>query len=416
MKLKYTKFKQRYILTCSGLKKEGVNRKELDVLYDPPEGLLRVIDYDEAKRIITYDVGCCVPLQLYYKQRCFTEDEVLMLVRQLLSILGNLERSRLTAQKLILEFKNVFYNIDQRMLQIVFCPVQNNYSPLESEQIFTFLRELVTNAVVIRDGQLNVDKIQSFLYFLKKQQQFSAQAIEVFFDDAFASPVSQEPQIEIPTPSITAFPTASSPSNAQSGQAIKPYVPGYTSNSPEAASRIAQQAIKSPIPIVPIPSSAPISVPKQTNTVLPPIITPGDTVDAFDEIGKGGIAMPGDTLDASETAVLRHDASGIEYELPYGDCIIGRVGVDGNGNPVSPDLIVTDNKKVGKHHAKITYDGLHYYIIDLASKNKTWVNGQLLESGYDPFTQSYNGRKAMIENGTKIQLACEGYTFIIRNG
>ena len=60
-----------------------------------------------------------------------------------------------TAQKLILEFKNVFYNIDQRMLQIVFCPVQNNYSPLESEQIFTFLRELVTNAVVQRFRDCN---------------------------------------------------------------------------------------------------------------------------------------------------------------------------------------------------------------------------------------------------------------------
>ena len=416
MKLKYTKFKQRHILTCSGLKKEGVNRKELDVLYDPPEGLLRVIDYDETKRIITYDVGCCVPLQLYYKQRCFTEDEVLMLVRQLLSILGNMERSRLTAQKLILEFKNVFYNIDQRILQIVFCPVQNNYSPLESEQIFTFLRELVTNAVVIRDGQSGVDKIQSFLYFLKKQQQFSAQAIEVFFDDAFAAPVSKEPQIEIPKPSTTAFPTTSSPSGALNGMASKPYVPGYTSNSPEAAGRAAQQIIQSPIPIVSIPPTPPISVPRQTNTGLPPIITPGDTIDAFDEPEKGGIAMPGDTLDASETVVLRHDASGIEYELPYGDCIIGRVGVDGSGKPVSPDLVVTDNKKVGKHHAKITYDGLHYYIIDLASKNKTWVNGQLLESGYDPFTQSYNGRKAMIENGTKIQLACEGFTFIIKNG
>ena len=101
--------------------------------------------------------------------------------------------------------------------------------------------------------------------------------------------------------------------------------------------------------------------------------------------------MPGDTLDASETVVLRHDASGIEYKLPYGDCIIGRVGVDGNGKPVSPDLVVTDNKKVGKHHAKITYDGLHYYIIDLVSKNKTWVNGQLLESGNDHASFPING-------------------------
>ena len=54
MKLKYTKFKQRHILICSDLKKEGINRKELDMLYDPPEGLLRVVDYDESKKTITY--------------------------------------------------------------------------------------------------------------------------------------------------------------------------------------------------------------------------------------------------------------------------------------------------------------------------------------------------------------------------
>lgn len=418
MKLKYTKFKQRHILTCSGLKKEGVNRKELDVLYNPPDGLLRVIDYDETKRIITYDVGCCVPLQLYYKQRCFTEDEVLMLVRQLLSILGNLERSRLTTQKLILEFKNVFYNIDQRMLQIVFCPVQNNYSPLESEQIFTFLRELVTNAVVIKDGQYNVDKIQSFLFFLKKQQQFSAQAIAVFFDDTIAAPIQDEPRIELPKPSITGFPTSVPAPPSQANQVNKPYVPGFTSNSPEMTGQRVQPAAPSPIPIVSFPMTPPpIAQPLPTNTGQSAIITPGDTVDAYDDSSSAaGIALPGDTLDVSEIAVLRHDITGVEYELPYGECIIGRTGVDGNGNIVSPDLVVTDNKKVGKHHAKIIYDGLRYYIIDLASKNKTWINGQLLESGYDPITRSYNGKKALIENGTKIQLACEGYTFIIKNG
>ena len=258
MKLKYTKIKQRHILVCSDLKKEGVNRKELDVLYEPPEGLLRVLDYDESKRVITYDVGCCIPLQSYYKQKCFTEDEVLLMVRQLLTILNNMEKSRLTMQKLVLEFKYVFFNITHAMLQVVFCPVQNNYSPLESEQIFEFLKELVTNAVIIRDGcGQSDDKIQSFLLFLKKQQQFSAKAISVFFDDEYEEATSQtESSIELPNPSITGFPSAYPKSNdiRQNQQ-----VSGFTPITPNISETISRRQPTSPID--PLPSTIQKPVP-----------------------------------------------------------------------------------------------------------------------------------------------------------
>lgn len=416
MKLKYTKYKQRHILICSGLKKEGINRKELDTLYAPPEGLLRVVDFDESKRTITYDVGCCVPLQLYYKQKCFTEDEVLMMVRQLLTILGNMEKSRLTMQKLVLEFKNVFYNIDKRMLQIVFCPVQNNYSPLESEQIFNFLKELVTNAIIVRDGRTDIDKIQSFLFFLKKQQEFSAKAIAVFFDDQFEETAKESSHIEIPKPSNTGYPTSAQTYSSVS-QSEKPYIPGFTSNSPEVIGRMMQT---SPPPS-PVPSpKKPVSIYNTNHTqqeMLPetkaPIVSPGDTIDAYDE-DPPKVEVPSDTLDTSEVAFLKHESTGIEYELPFGDCVIGRIGVDANGNTVTPDLVVTENKRVGKLHAKITYDGTYYYIIDLASKNKTRVDNQIIESGYDPISKTFNGKKTKIENGTRIQLASEGYIFIIR--
>lgn len=424
MKLKYTKFKQRHILVCSGLKKEGVNRKELDILYDPPEGLLRVVDYDESKRTITYDVGCCVPLKLYYKQKCFTEDEVLMMVRQLLTILGNMEKSRLTMQKLVLEFKNVFYNIDQRMLQIVFCPVQNNYSPLESEQIFSFLKEIVTNAVIVRNGKSDADKIQSFLFFLKKQQQFSAKAIAVFFDESNAGSIIEESHIEFPKSSSTGFSTKSQPYSTRY-PTQKPYTPGFTSNSPEAMGgfRQSQQSVSTSVPFQsPIPQRpVPVSQTNYGQQTIPPVSTskapidaPSDTIDIAEEELNAGLAVPSDTLDTSETAYLRNESTGIEYELPFGDCVIGRVGVDGNGNTVKPDLVVTENKRVGKFHAKIIYDGFSYYIIDLASKNKTRVNNQIIESGFDPISGSFNGKRTKIENGTKIQLASEGFIFILK--
>lgn len=419
MKLKYTKLKQRHILVCSDLKKEGVNRKELDILYDPPEGLLRVLDYDESKRVITYDVGCCIPLQSYYKQKCFTEDEVLLMVRQLLAILNNMEKSRLTMQKLVLEFKYVFFNITHAMLQVVFCPVQNNYSPLESEQIFAFLKELVTNAVIIRDGhgQSN-DKIQSFLLFLKKQQQFSAKAISVFFNDGYEEPSQQaDSYIEFPNPSITELPSSYPKSNdtRQNQQ-----VASFTPNISETISRRQPTAPTDPLPStiqkpVPVSHTGFNSDQCQSSKSLQstPIASPGDTTDTSEDLNSGFI-QPSDTLDTEEIAYIRNDITKIEYELPYGDCIIGRAGIDAYGKPVCPDLVVTENMRVSKFHAQISYDGIHYYIADLTGKGKTRVNGQIIESGINPSTRMFNGKKTHIENGDKIQLASEGYTFIIK--
>ncbi len=423
MKLKYTKIKQRHILVCSDLKKEGVNRKELDILYEPPEGLLRVLDYDESKRVITYDVGCCIPLQSYYKQKCFTEDEVFLMVKQLLTILDNMEASRLTMQKLVLEFKYVFFDITHAMLRLVFCPVQNNYSPLESEQIFEFLKKLVINAVIVRDrSDKSDDKIQSFLLFLKKQQKFSAKAISLFFDDEYTEPVSQpEPSIELPSPSFTGSPSAYPKGNDILHDQRSS---GFTPAAPDIPEKISKKQLTAPIDPLPSTIQKPVPISHtgfNTDQYQPskpihsaPMAAPGDTIDTSDDLGTG-FMQPGDTLDTDEAAYIRNDITKIEYELPYGDCVIGRAGVDAYGNPVSPDLAVTENMRVSKFHARISYDGSNYYIADLTGKGRTRVNGQAIESGIDPVTREINGKKMHIKNGDKIQLASEGYTFIIKS-
>lgn len=414
MKLKYTKQRMRHILVCSGLKKEGINRKDLDSLYSPPEGLLRILNFDESKQVITYDVGCCVPLSLYYKQKCFTADEVLMLVKQLLEILKQMENNRLTMQKLVLDFKYVFYNIDQRKLQLVFCPVQNNYTPLESDRIFAFLRELVSNAVVISERNAKEDKIQNFLFFLKKQQQFSAQAISVFFEENSEADYRGDitSQIELPLKSSYGPPTTSDSCGSGSQTAsVSPVASTFSgaskqNHNPSTSSTTSPKSSSSTIEDV-------LKEFAKNSSSTSGIASPSDTIDAYDS--GTDIDVPSDTLDAFSIAALVHNCSKVEYELPSSDCVIGRIGIDGNGKTVAPDLVVTDNRRVGKFHAKIVFDGICYFIIDLNSKNKTRVNGVIIPPGLNP-DGSYNGQKTILENGAQVQLASEGYTFVIKEG
>lgn len=422
MKLKYKRIKQRHTLICYDLKKEGINRKELDILYEPPEGLIRVIDFNDIKKIITYDVGCCIPLESYYKQKCFTETEVLQIVKQFLTVLEKMEQYHLTKQKLILEFKHVFFNMTQAIPEFVFCPVQNNYFPLESEQIFSFLKELVTKAVIIRDkSNSNDDKIQSFLLFLRKQQQFSVEAISIFFDKNYIAK-SLETEIHIDTPILSvSYSQASQKTSIQSVQ-CSPCIPGFTSNSPESVNRQKFENVQYATPVIQSPvsisqteynrkkSSSELMTSYNEPVVPSSIVSPSDTID---DTEVPVIQKPGDTITINETAYIRSELTKIEYELPFGDCIIGRTGTDENGNPVTPDLVVTDNLRVRKFHIKIIYDGNSYYVIDLATKGKTRVNDVIIESGIDA-NGYFNGKKTKIENGTKIQLASELFTFLIK--
>ena len=108
------------------------------------------------------------------------------------------------------------------------------------------------------------------------------------------------------------------------------------------------------------------------------------------------------------------EVTGVEYELPFGNCTIGRAWVDASGKLMKPDLAVSKNMRVSRFHAQIIFDGTNYYIADLTGKNRTRVNGQLIECGIDSITRQLNGKKTLIENGTKIQLSSEEYTFIVK--
>ena len=67
------------------------------------------------------------------------------------------------------------------------------------------------------------------------------------------------------------------------------------------------------------------------------------------------------------------------------------------------DYRIRDNNAVSRTHADILHRFGRYYILDLQSTNKTYVNGRAIPSG----------RETELASGTEIQLANEKFTFII---
>lgn len=295
---------------------------------------MKVLSCDEEKLTVIFDASRVIPLNLYLKRNNMTDEELLVLLRQFISIMDNLEQNRLTVQKLVPDMRYAFYNVNKRMLELVFCPVQNNYSPLESKQIFGFMQDVINEARLSSES----GRVKDFARFIKKQKTFSAAETAAFLDENIGSLSSIQLRNE-PVDTLT-------------------MTTGDFSES---------------------------------ETFKPREIQPPPACEAF----------------------IRSEATGMDFPIQAANCVIGRVGVDGSGATVRPDIALTGNKRVGKRHALIFKNGDTYYIADLASKNGTRVNGSALPSGYDPVTWRFNGICSRLENGSKIQLASECFTFYI---
>ncbi|MBR4626788.1 MAG: FHA domain-containing protein [Ruminococcus sp.] len=340
MKFQYTKIRQGHVLVCTLTKREGFNRRELEMLSEPPEGIMKAISFNEESLTVVFDANKCIPLNTYLSKNIMTGEEVLAIARQLITIMNNLEESRMTVQKLVPDMKNAFYNVNKRMLELVFCPVQNNYSPLESKQIFSFMLGIAETARLSGSNE----KIKAFSRFVRQQQTFSAAATADFLDENIGEVTSVLSSTEALNPPVTVSLVSSDTSFGRSPEEV-------------------------PAP----PGPAPVSA----------------------------------------GAFIRNEKTGKDFPITSRNCVIGRVGIDGSGVKVAPDLAVTKNKRVGKRHALIFCDGKNYYIADLASKNGTRVNGWPLPSGYDLAAMRFNGIYARLQNGTRIELAGEYFTFFI---
>lgn len=372
MKMKCIKKNHRKILVCSDLKRESINRIELDFLYAPPDGLLEVIDYNPDKHIITYDIGGCVSLQDFYKNASISSSELLRIIRETVKVFGNLEKANMKIQKIDYDFRYVFYNTRKRIIEFAFCPIQNSYWPSDIQKVLDFMQSLITKAVISTSSSSDNERIGMILQCIKKEKYHALKKIsDMFEEDELIGRKSHE------------YAPINDKSEVQEISQTVSIFSGTWTSIPEVSSKDDMNSN----PIIDRPS----------DTIDDDIAYPGDTVD--DEID-----IPGDTVD--EVGIIRNDCTDTEYPIRQKRCIIGRIGVDGYGNRVEPDVAVTDNMRVSKQHAVITNEDGKYYITDLTKKGKTRLNGIVI-----PY-----GEAKELKDGMKIQLAIESFTFFIRKG
>jgi len=78
------------------------------------------------------------------------------------------------------------------------------------------------------------------------------------------------------------------------------------------------------------------------------------------------------THDTKENyAVLKYFEGGMEKEFNMTDCILN-IGRD----PESCELVLSEDRFIGRNHALLYQKNKQYFIVDLNSKNGTFINGE----------------------------------------
>ncbi len=139
------------------------------------------------------------------------------------------------------------------------------------------------------------------------------------------------------------------------------------------------------------PHSQPLPQPQRPPQ---PVVTLSSTQDDATELLDNGDTTV--LLDQGPMAVLKTIRSGREERIPINkaEFYLGR-------NAAVVDWCIADDKSVGRVHAKIVAKDGVYWIVDLDSKNGTFLNGERLESN-KPYTLKFTD---------KIKLANIEFTF-----
>ena len=77
-----------------------------------------------------------------------------------------------------------------------------------------------------------------------------------------------------------------------------------------------------------------------------------------------------------------------------------RIGKESGSN----DYAVPDNPAISRKHAEITVSGDRYFISDLKSTNKTYVNGRAI----------MEGQREALSSDARVRLANEDFVFILK--
>lgn len=307
----------------------------------------------KGRRKLVYSGPSATPL-LAYLMKPITKHEFFLITEQLVDVARRVNKKKLFPNKIVFDMTRIFINEATKELQFLYLPLSTISA---APDMIAFLRNLTysVNPAAERDTEY----LSRFLFFLNGMQGYDPAKIEKFIGSEDRNVIN----------------IVKKPSGQESGKITDKPFDGHTVND---------------------------------------IADDEGTAQLIEDDDDGTMPLADDDEATGLLSDEEDEATGLLAAFPINYPSLYRVLTDEKISINKPvfrigkeksyvDYFVQNNNAVSRSHADIITRGTKYYIIDLNSKNKTWVNGLVIPAQYE----------IEIFNNDRIKLANEEFVFTV---
>jgi hypothetical protein len=302
-----------------------------------------------------------IGISLYDRlKKPITKYDFLFIMEQIVDIVQKLNANALIINNVIFDIKNVYINEITKEIQFIYLPLEASQNEVN---IIEFMENIIYSSNPIKEHQS--DYISRFVYFIKGLQTFDVEKIEkyILMEDRSVVNIIKRHSV------------------GQSGYMTdKPvdYYAHYEEKDPEATGILSDDQATGKL---------------QEDEVTGLLVNDEET---------------GLLLEDEATGLLNESNKQFQYATLYRGLTEEWISINKSvfrfGKEKSySDYFVSNNDKVSRSHADIITRGQRFYITDLNSKNRTYVNEKVI-----PAQQEIE-----IFHGDKLRLANEEFEFRI---
>lgn len=334
---------------------EKINERELDFFSRKYiRGLLKA-RLVKKLGFVSIEYTGPIGISLYERlKKPVSQYDFLFIIEQIVDITQKVQKNSMSINKIVWDIHNIFINEVTREMQFIYLPLEN--TPKEAD-ILGLIESIVYSAKPIEE---NSDYISRFVYFIKSLTRYNAEQIEQF--------ITQEDKSVVRT--------IKSHCAGQSGfmtDKPKDYYAHYDSANKEMS-----------------------AVDDEATGLLE-----DEATGLLDDEATGLL------YDNEETGLLEEEATTLLEESQPRYPSLLRVITEENiciNKPVFrlgkeetyADYFVSNNNAVSRNHADIITRGERVFVIDLNSKNGTYINDQMIPAQQE--TEIFNGDRLRLAN------------------
>lgn len=312
--------------------------------------------------------------------------DFLFIMEQIVDIFHKLNANSLTASHVVLDIRHVFINETTKEVLFLYLPLEQAG---EETDIFAFMESIIYS--VISAQEEDMDYISRFVYFIKSLDAYDGEKIERFIKSEDKSVVSTIKRHDA-RKSGTMTGKAAAPHNRYSGK--DPAVTGLLDNND--ARRFLDNNDATGL----LDSDGATGL--LDNNEATGLLDSDEATGLLDSDEATGLLADDDEA----TGLLQEKVHGYpslcrlrNNEIIWLNKPVFRIGKE---NKYS-DYVVRDNDKVSRSHADIITRGNRYFIMDLNSTNRTFINGRQIPAR----------QEVEVYNGDRLKLADEEFEFRI---